>query len=73
MEWLFGRKLTPDEMLRKNQRALNRAMRDLDRERTKMENEEKRIIKDIKKYAKMGQMVRAQFQSFFFIKSTVIL
>ena len=24
MEWLFGRKLTPDEMLRKNQRALTK-------------------------------------------------
>ena len=24
LEWLFGRKLTPDEMLRKNQRALNK-------------------------------------------------
>ena len=24
LEWLFGRKLTPDEMLRKNQRALTK-------------------------------------------------
>ena len=24
LEWLFGRKMTPDEMLRKNQRALNK-------------------------------------------------
>ena len=27
MEWLFGRKMTPDEMLRKNQRALNKVMK----------------------------------------------
>ena len=26
LEWLFGRKMTPDEMLRKNQRALNKVM-----------------------------------------------
>ena len=47
MEWLFGRKMTPDEMLRKNQRALNKAMRELDRERMKMEQQEKKIIADI--------------------------
>ncbi|XP_064087932.1 charged multivesicular body protein 2a isoform X1 [Macrobrachium rosenbergii] len=56
LEWLFGRRMTPEEMLRKNQRALNKAMRDLDRERSKMEQQEKKIIADIKKMAKMGQM-----------------
>ena len=30
---------------------------DLDRERTKMENQEKKVINDIKKMAKEGQMV----------------
>ena len=48
--------MTPDEMLRKNQRALNKAMRELDRERAKMEQQEKKIIADIKKMAKQGQM-----------------
>ena len=56
MEWLFGRKKTPDEMLRQNQRALTKAMRELDRERSKMEQQEKKIIADIKKMAKQGQM-----------------
>lgn len=56
MEWLFGKKMSPDEMLRKNQRALNKAMRDLDREKMKMEQQEKKIIADIKKLAKEGQM-----------------
>ena len=56
MEWLFGRKKTPDELLRQNQRALNKAMRELDRERAKMEQQEKKIIADIKKMAKQGQM-----------------
>lgn len=57
MEWLFGKRLTPEELLRKNQRALNKAMRDLDREKMKMEQQEKKIIMDIKKLAKEGQMV----------------
>merc|ERR1739845_204182 len=39
-----------------NQRALNKAMRELDRERSKMEQQEKKIIADIKKMAKQGQM-----------------
>lgn len=56
MEFLFGRKKTPQEMLRQNQRALNKAMRDLDRERQHMEQQEKKVIADIKKMAKMGQM-----------------
>lgn len=58
MEFLFGRRKTPEEMLRQNQRALNKAMRDLDRERAKMEQQEKKIINDIKKMAKENQMVK---------------
>ena len=65
LEWLFGRRLTPEEMLRQNQRALNRAMRDLDREKAKMEQQEKKIIMDIKKMAKEGQMVRVLFAAFY--------
>ncbi|KAF5272464.1 hypothetical protein FQR65_LT04933 [Abscondita terminalis] len=56
MEWLFGKKVTPEELLRKNQRALNKAIRDLEREKMKMEQQEKKIIADIKKLAKEGQM-----------------
>ncbi|XP_061211066.1 charged multivesicular body protein 2a [Neopsephotus bourkii] len=56
MELLFGRRKTPEELLRQNQRALARAMRDLDRERSKLEAQEKKIIVDIKKMAKQGQM-----------------
>ncbi|GBO28832.1 Charged multivesicular body protein 2a, partial [Araneus ventricosus] len=56
LDFLFGRRKTPEEMLRQNQRALNKAMRDLDRERSKMEQQEKKIINDIKKMAKENQM-----------------
>lgn len=56
MSWIFGKKKTPQEMLRKSQRALSKATRDIDRERTSMESQEKKIIMDIKKMAKQGQM-----------------
>ncbi|TPX39335.1 hypothetical protein SeLEV6574_g07294 [Synchytrium endobioticum] len=56
MESLFGRRKTPSEMLRQHQRALTRAVRDLDRERQKLEQQEKKVINDIKTSAKKGQM-----------------
>ena len=67
MEWLFGKRVTPEEMLRKNQRALNKAMRDLDRERMRMEQQEKKIIADIKKMAKDGQMVHTSSILIYFL------
>ena len=63
MDLLFGRRKTPEELLRQNQRALNRAMRELDRERQKLETQEKKIIADIKKMAKQGQMVSSIWHS----------
>ena len=56
-ETLFGRTVTPAERLRQHQRALAKAQRELDRERTKLEQSEKKLIMDIKKSAKAGQMV----------------
>jgi hypothetical protein len=57
-EALFGRTVTPAERLRQHQRALAKAQRELDRERTKLEQSEKKLIMDIKKSAKAGQLVR---------------
>ncbi|KAF9586299.1 ESCRT-III subunit protein did4 [Lunasporangiospora selenospora] len=59
MNFLFGRQ-TPAEALRAHQRALNKAQRELDRERTKLETQEKKLILDIKKSAKAGQMNAAK-------------
>ena len=56
-ETLFGRTVTPAERLRQHQRSLTKAQRELDRERTKLEQSEKKLILDIKKSAKSGQMV----------------
>jgi len=56
MEFLFGKKKTVKEILREHQRNINRAMRDIDRERTNLQNQEKKITIEIKKTAKQGQM-----------------
>ncbi|KAH9063684.1 vacuolar sorting protein DID4 [Lactarius deliciosus] len=56
VEALFGRTVTPAERLRQHQRALAKAQRELDRERTKLEQSEKKLIMDIKKSAKAGQL-----------------
>ncbi|KAI9209863.1 Snf7-domain-containing protein [Polychytrium aggregatum] len=53
--WIWGRK-TPAEILRQQQRALNKAQRDLDRERQKLEQQEKKLIVDIRKTAKANQI-----------------
>ena len=45
-------------MLRENKRMLDKAIRDLDRERMALQNQEKKLIVEIKKTAKQGQMVR---------------
>lgn len=57
--FLLGRK-SPAEVLRAHQRALNKAQRELDRERMKLEKQEHKVIMDIKRAAKIGQMVRKQ-------------
>lgn len=43
-----------------HQRSLERTQRELDRERTKLESQEKKLIQDIKKAAKQGQMGSCQ-------------
>ncbi|CAL5227573.1 g10568 [Coccomyxa viridis] len=56
MSWIFGKKKTPAEMLRENKRMLDKAIRDLDRERMGLQNQEKKLVAEIKKTAKQGQM-----------------
>ena len=50
------------ELLRENKRMLDKAIRELDRERMALQNQEKKVIAEIKKTAKQGQMVRLQNQ-----------
>ena len=58
MSFLFGRSKTPQEMMKEHQRLLRRSMREMDRERASLQQQEKKIIIEIKKMAKSGQMVR---------------
>lgn len=62
-EWAFGKKLTPQERLRKNQRALEKTQRELARETAKLQNQEKKLVADIKKSAKQGQIASAKLQA----------
>ncbi|KAI5287333.1 ESCRT-III subunit protein did4 [Ascosphaera aggregata] len=63
VEWAFGKRMTPQERLRKHQRALERTQRELDRERVKLENQEKKLVADIKKSAKNGQIGACKIQA----------
>ncbi|KAM3175059.1 hypothetical protein ACTXT7_009274 [Hymenolepis weldensis] len=53
---LFGRKKTPQEQLRENNRVLRRTMGELDRERARLEMQENKLKADIVKMAKQNQM-----------------
>lgn len=46
------------ELLRENKRLLDRAIRELDRERNGLQMQEKKLVDEMKKNAKNGQMVR---------------
>lgn len=60
LEWAFGKRLSPQERLRKHQRALERTQRELDRERVRLEGQEKSLIADIKKAARDGHTSSAK-------------
>lgn len=62
-EWMFGKRMTPQEQLRKHQRQLERNGRELDREKGKLQQQEKKLIADIKKSAKEGQTKTANIQA----------
>ncbi|GEQ71088.1 hypothetical protein JCM33374_g4769 [Metschnikowia sp. JCM 33374] len=62
-EWAFGKKLTPQERLRKNQRALEKTQRELARETSKLQQQEKKLMSEIKKSAKQGQIASAKIQA----------
>jgi len=51
------------ELIKENKRTVSRAIRELDRERTRMEREEKKLIADIKKMAAEGQTKAVHIQA----------
>ena len=54
MEWLFGKQKTVKEIIREQQRAINRSQMEIDREIQKLATTEKKLIIDIKKAARSG-------------------
>uniref|UniRef100_A0A7S4L6K3 Uncharacterized protein n=2 Tax=Guillardia theta TaxID=55529 RepID=A0A7S4L6K3_GUITH len=57
MSFLFGgKKKTPQELMREYKRNVDKSVREIEREKTKLQTQEKKIINDIRKAAKEGQM-----------------
>lgn len=60
---IFGRDRPLKEVLRENKRMINRAVRELDREKIALEREEKRLTTEIKKAAKEQQMASVKIMA----------
>ena len=60
---IMGKDKPLKEVLRENKRMINRAVRELDREKTGLEREEKRMIMEIKKAAKENQMAAVKIMA----------
>lgn len=57
MSFLFGGKQkTPDELMKEYKRNVDRSVREIERERVNLQKQETKIVSDIKKAAKDGQM-----------------
>nr|DAD43559.1 TPA_asm: hypothetical protein HUJ06_001789 [Nelumbo nucifera] len=81
MSFLFGKRKTPAELLRENKRMLDKSIREIERERQGLQTQEKKLITEIKKSAKQGQMgavrimakdlirTRHQIEKFYKLKS----
>uniref|UniRef100_K3WAZ0 Charged multivesicular body protein 2a n=1 Tax=Globisporangium ultimum (strain ATCC 200006 / CBS 805.95 / DAOM BR144) TaxID=431595 RepID=K3WAZ0_GLOUD len=59
----LGKKKTLKEQLRENKREINRAVRELDRERANLQMQEKKLIIEIKKMAKEGQIASVKIMA----------
>eukprot|EP01079_Euglenida_sp_SAG-EU17-18_P012645 gene12645-2312_t len=60
---MFGKKKTPDEMMREYKRQIDRTIREIDRERVKMQQQEKTIMAEMKRNAKQNQMDSVKIQA----------
>eukprot|EP01080_Neovahlkampfia_damariscottae_P011988 gene11988-5389_t len=56
MDAIFGKKKTPKEIMREYKRGIERSIRDLEREKIKLGNEERKIINEMKRAAKNNQV-----------------
>eukprot|EP00003_Mantamonas_plastica_P007416 TRINITY_DN1622_c0_g2_i2.p1 TRINITY_DN1622_c0_g2~~TRINITY_DN1622_c0_g2_i2.p1 ORF type:complete len:108 (-),score=18.36 TRINITY_DN1622_c0_g2_i2:339-662(-) len=44
MDWLFGKKPTPEEILKENKKLVRRSIRDIERETRRLETSEKKMV-----------------------------
>ena len=74
---LFGKEKPLKEVLRENKRMINRAIRELDREKVQLEREEKRLTIEIKKAAKEQQMgavkIMAKVSMYYYLSKLKLL
>ena len=63
MGTIFGKEKPLKEVLRENKRMITRAVRELDREKSALEREEKRLTIEIKKAAKEQQMASVKIMA----------
>lgn len=52
----MGNRMSLQEQMRQNKRVINKAIREIDRERVALEREQQRLERDIKKLAKQNEM-----------------
>ena len=63
MEFLFGKQKSPADRIKEYNRSIKKSVRELDRERNALERQEKKLMSDIKKAAKDGQMAPARIMA----------
>ena len=63
MDALFGQRKSPADIMKQYQRQIKKSIRELDRERTSLERQEKKLMSDIKKAAKDGHMDSAKIMA----------
>ena len=63
VDFLFGKTKTPAERIKEYNRSIKKSIRELDRERATLERQEKKLMTDIKKAAKDGQMDSAKIMA----------
>lgn len=59
----FGKKIPLKDLIKQNKRQVSKAIRELDRERARMESDEKKLVRDIQTLAKKGQMKAVKIQA----------
>ncbi|KAL0205489.1 hypothetical protein P9112_000796 [Eukaryota sp. TZLM1-RC] len=60
---LFGRRKTLEEQLKEYKRTIDKSVRELDRERNRMQRQEQQTVVEIKKMAKAGQTNAAKLMA----------